>query len=155
MRGGTFPDSEQAPHTDMLAPSSQQKSKNAFRGLADHPPVPSQEQAGLQGGRAKFLTPAVYSGEEGGGGQSLQQPPPLLPRLGQQKHLLGVWRLSAQTSCWESRATKRSGSGCQGKLCSLGAGMQGRPLPPAPAMAQGLPLLATGPGLQGAKAARA
>lgn len=111
-----------------------------FRGLADHPPVPSQEQTQAAGRPGQVSYPTVCSGEEGDKTWSS------LRHWGQQKHLFGVWRLPAQTSCWEGIATKCSGPGCQEKLCSL-------PPQGCHPVVRGLPLLATGPGLRGTKAA--
>lgn len=130
-------------------PRVSRKTRMHFRGLADHSSRPQPgTDAGCREAGPSLLPPLSALGRRETNPAAASATAP--PGWGQQKHLFGAWRLPAPTSCWESTATKRSGSGCQGKLCSLRAGVQGRH-----PRAQGLPLLATGPGLRGTEAARA
>lgn len=133
-------------------PRISRKARMHFRGLADHPPVPSQEQARAAGRQGQVSYPHRLLW--GGGRQNLEQPPPLLPRLGTAG--TSVWSLEAPRSNLmlgkHSHQALRLWLPREAVLPASRAGVQGHPTHP---MAQGLPLLATGPGLRGTKAARA
>lgn len=102
MRGGTFPDSEQAPHTGLLwAPSPpprvSRKTRIRLRGLADQPPLPSQEQAQATGRQGQVFLPPLFA-------LGRREPNPgasttALPGWEQKKHLFGVWRLRELKAC--------------------------------------------------------